>query len=217
MTGPAHPTAPARIFYYQFFDQDNDVFRNLTVFEFDPASFTLERRIFAQSAKWDPGVERWIFENGWVRTFNGESIASYQPFVVTTFPEIHEQPQYFKKEDRPSQEMNFTELSAYIKDMRQSGITGTQRLAVQLNRKFAYPLATLVMAILAIPFALATGKRSGVTGFAVAILLAVTFFGVLSLFEAMGNTNTLPAALAEWSPDVLFSFAGAWFLLRTPT
>jgi lipopolysaccharide export LptBFGC system permease protein LptF len=50
-----------------------------------------------------------------------------------------------------------------------------------------------------------------------AILLAVTYLGVLSLFEAMGNTNTLPAALAEWSPDVLFSFAGAWFLLRTPT
>jgi LPS export ABC transporter permease LptF/LPS export ABC transporter permease LptG len=211
------PAAPARIFYYQFFDQDTDTFRNFTVFEFDPATFTLERRIFAQSVKWDPLVERWIFENGWVRTFNGESIASYQPFVVNTFPEIHEQPQYFKKEDRPSQEMNFRELAAYINDMRQSGITGTQRLAVQLNRKFAYPLVTLVMAILAIPFALATGKRSGVTGFAVAILLGVTYLGVLSLFEAMGNTNTLPAALAEWSPDVLFSFAGAWFLLRTPT
>jgi len=29
--------------------------------------------------------------------------------------------------------------------------------------------------------------------------------------------NTLPAALAAWSPDLLFAFAGAWFLLRTPT
>jgi LPS export ABC transporter permease LptF/LPS export ABC transporter permease LptG len=212
-----HSTSPARIFYYQFFDPDHDRFVNLTVFEFDPVSFTLDRRIFAASAKWDSHVKQWLFENGWVRTFQGESIASYQPFVLTTFPEIRERPEYFKKEDRPSQEMNFTELSAYIDDMRQSGITGTQRLSVQLNRKFAFPLVTLVMAILAIPFALATGKRSGVTGFAVAILLAVAYLGILSLFEAMGNTNTLPAALAEWSPDVLFSFAGAWFLLRTPT
>ena len=210
-------TPPARIFYYQFFDPDVNIFKNLTVFEFDPQTFTLQRRIFAQSAHWDPEVNRWLFENGWARTFKGESISSYEPFVVTTFPDIREQPQYFKKEDRPSQEMNFSELAAYIDDMKQSGIIGTQRLSVQLNRKFAYPLVTLVMAILAIPFALATGKRSGVTGFAVAILLAVGYLGILSLFEAMGNTSTLPAALAEWSPDVLFTFAGAWFLLRTPT
>ena len=42
---------PARIFYYQFFDAEtNNVFANLTVFEFDPATFTLQRRIFATSA-----------------------------------------------------------------------------------------------------------------------------------------------------------------------
>ena len=212
-----HTAAPARIFYYQFFDSDGNVFKNLTVFEFDPVTFKLSRRIFAQSARWDPDVSRWLFEDGWVRTFDGETISSYTPFVLTTFPEIREQPQYFKKEVRPSQEMNFSELQAYIADLRQSGMTGTQRLSVQLNRKFAYPLAAVVMAILAIPFALKTGKRSGVTGFAVAILLAVTYLGVLSLFEAMGNVNGLPAALAEWSPDFLFTFAGAWFLLRTST
>jgi LPS export ABC transporter permease LptF/LPS export ABC transporter permease LptG len=213
----AHRSAePARIFYYQFFDPDRNVFANLTVFEFDPVTFALERRLFSQSARWDARVNRWVFENGWVRVFAGETIQSYQPFVLTTFPEIWEQPQYFKKEDRPSQEMNFSELDAYINDLRQSGFD-TRRLAVQLNRKFAYPVVTLVMALLAIPFALAPGKRSGIAGFAIAILLAVVYLGVSSLFEAMGNVNTLPAALAAWSPDLLFTFAGAWLLLRTPT
>ena len=214
---PAHRTGePARIFYYQAFDPDkNNSFLNLTVFEFDPATFTLERRIFAQSTHWDGDINRWIFENGWTRTFTGDNIA-YQPFVLSTFPEIHERPEYFKKENSTSQDMNFNELDAYINDLRQSGFD-TRKLAVQLNRKIAYPVVTLVMAILAIPFALATGKRSGITGFAVAIMLAVIYLGVASLFEAMGNVNTLPAALAAWSPDLLFTFAGAWFLLRTPT
>jgi lipopolysaccharide export LptBFGC system permease protein LptF len=213
---PARRTSePARIFYYQFFDSGRNIFANLTVFEFDPATFTLERRIFASSARWDGRVNRWIFENGWVRKFSGDNI-EYQPYVVTTFPEIRERPEYFEKENSTSQDMNFSELDAYIKDLRQSGFD-TRKLAVQLNRKIAYPMVTVVMAILAIPFALATGKRSGVTGFALAILLAVVYLGVASLFEAMGNVNTLPAALAAWSPDLLFTFAGAWFLLRTPT
>jgi LPS export ABC transporter permease LptF/LPS export ABC transporter permease LptG len=216
-TTPSHrANEPARIFYYQFFDPDRNVFANLTVFEFDPVTFTLQRRIFATSTKWDASVNRWLFENGWVRTFAGETIASYQPFVVSTFPEIHEQPQYFKKEDRQSQQMSFGELSDYISDLRQSGFE-TKRLSVQLQRKLAYPAITLVMAILAIPFALITGKRGGVTGFAIAILIAVAYLGISSLFEAMGNVNTLPPALAAWSPDLLFAFAGAWFLLRTPT
>ena len=216
--GPALTQAPIppRIFYYQFFDPDRNVFANLTVFEFDPATFTLQRRIFSSSARWDPSVSQWLFENGWVRTFAAETTVSYQPFTLSTFPEIHEQPTYFKKEDRQSQEMSFGELSRYISDLRQSGFE-TKRLSVQLDRKLAYPAITLVMAILAIPFALATGKRGGVTGFAIAILLAVAYLGVSSLFEAMGNVNTLPPSLAAWAPDLLFAIAGSWFLLRTPT
>jgi len=207
---------PARIFYYQFFDADRNVFANLSVFEFEPTSFTLQRRIFATSARWDPNVSRWIFDNGWRRTFSGETVASYEPFTVATFPEIHEQPTYFKKEDRPSQEMSYGELSNYITDLKQSGFD-TKRLLVQLNRKLAYPLITLVMAILAIPFALSMGKRGSLAGIATAIGLAITYWAVAALFEAMGNVNTLPAALAAWSPDLLFGMAGAYLLLRTPT
>jgi lipopolysaccharide export LptBFGC system permease protein LptF len=37
------------------------------------------------------------------------------------------------------------------------------------------------------------------------------------LFEAMGNVNQLPAALAAWSPDVIFALAGGYFMLKVPT
>jgi LPS export ABC transporter permease LptG len=207
---------PTRIFYYQFFDPDKNYFGNLTVFEFEPNSFVLKRRIFATSARWDERVSRWVFENGWQRTFSGETISSYQPFTLSSFPEIREQPTYFKKEDLQSQQMSYGELSRYINDLKQSGFD-TKRLAVQLNRKLAYPLITLVMAILAVPFALTMGKRGGLAGIATAIGLAIAYWVVDGLFGAMGNVNTLPAFLAAWSPDLLFGITGAYLLLRTPT
>ncbi len=182
----------------------------------NPTTFTLERRIFASSAHWNDRVNQWVFENGWQRTFSGETIASYQPFTLTTFPEIHEQPTYFVKEDRPSQEMSYNELSRYIADLNQSGFD-TKRLSVQLNRKLAYPLITLVMAMLAIPFALSMGKRGSLAGIATAIGLAIAYWVVDGLFQAMGNVNTLPAILAAWTPDLLFGIAGTYLLLRTPT
>jgi len=207
---------PARIFYYQYFNAETDKFANLTVFEFDPSTFTLQRRIFAASASWDPLVDNWVFDNGWQRTFSGETIASYKPFTIAAFPEIKEQPTYFKKEYIPSQEMSYNELSRYIADLRQSG-SDTKRLSVQLDKKIAYPLITLVMAILAIPFALSMGKKGGLVGIATAIGLAITYWVVALIFESLGNVNTLPAVLAAWTPDVLFGIAGTYLLLRTPT
>ncbi|WP_433973233.1 LPS export ABC transporter permease LptF [Tunturiibacter lichenicola] len=207
---------PSRIFYYQYFNAEKDSFANLTVFEFDPATFSLQRRIFAASARWDPQVNNWVFDNGWQRVFSGETIAMYQPFSVATFPEIREQPGYFKKEYIPSQEMSYTELSRYIDDLKQSGFD-TKRLSVQLNKKIAYPLITLVMAILAIPFALSMGKKGSLTGIATAIGLAITYWVIALIFESLGNVNTLPAVLAAWTPDILFGITGAYLLLRTPT
>lgn len=216
MFGHQEPGKPGHIFYYQFFDPDNDKFANISVFEFDPESFSISRRIFASSAYWEPQLHRWIFEKGWDRSFQGEAITSYQPFEVKTFPDIGEEPSYFKKESRQSQEMSFGELSRYIRDLRQSGFD-TMRLRVQLNRKLAYPLITLVMAVLAVPFALSMGRRGSLTGVAVAIAVAIAYSVVAGTFEAMGNVNMLPAVIAAWSPDLLFGLAGGYLLLRTPT
>jgi LPS export ABC transporter permease LptG/LPS export ABC transporter permease LptF len=208
--------APTRIFYYQYFDAEKNAFANLTVFEFQPGSFNLTRRIFASSARWDEQVGRWVFENGWQRTFAGEAVSGYQPFTLSTFPEIREQPAYFKKEERPSQEMSYTELSDYVDDLKQSGFD-TTHLRVQLNRKLAYPLITLVMAILAVPFSLSAGKRGSVAGIGAAIGVAIAYSVVAAVFENLGNVNSLPAVLAAWSPDLLFAVAGSYLLLRTPT
>jgi len=216
MFGLQQPGKPGRIFYYELFDADRDSFGNVTVFEFNPDTFSISRRIFASSAHWEPALHEWIFEHGWERTFNGEEISSYRPFDVSTFPEIREQPQYFKKESRLSSEMSFGELRAYIHDLRQSGFD-TMRLRVQLNRKLAYPIITLVMAVLAVPFSLYMGKRGSLAGIGVAIGVAIAYWVVAGTFEAMGNVNLLPAFLAAWSPDVLFGLAGGYLLLRSST
>jgi LPS export ABC transporter permease LptG/LPS export ABC transporter permease LptF len=214
---------PERIFYYQAFDPDPDhyAFADLTVFEFDPQTFTLQRRIFAKSVRWDPTVNAWIFENGWQRTFNESTIASssYHPFTtftVATFPEIREQPGYFKKEYKLSDEMSYGELNKYIADLRQSGFD-TVKLRVQLANKLAVPFITLVMAIIAVPFAVSMGRRGGLIGIATAIGVGIAYLGIASLFSSMGDISTLPPLLAAWSPDLLFGIAGTYLLLRTPT
>jgi lipopolysaccharide export LptBFGC system permease protein LptF len=88
---------------------------------------------------------------------------------------------------------------------------------VQLAEKFSFPLITLVMAVLGVPFALSAGQRGALTGVAIAIGLAALYIVVARLFEAMGNLNQLPPALAAWSPDVIFALTGGYLVLKVPT
>ncbi len=214
--GQPHPGEPGRIFYYQFFDPDRNEFANLSVFEFDPSTFALSRRIFAARVFWNPDKGCWIFQTGWARDLEGANTTHYREFLNTSFVEIHEEPSYFKKESLQSQEMNFGQLDRYIRDLRQSGFD-TMRLRVALWHKLAYPLIAVIMAILAIPFALSMGRRGSLTGIAVAIGVALAYWVVDGLFGAMGNVNYLPAGMAAWSSDILFGLAGGYLLLRTPT
>lgn len=206
----------SNIYYYQFFDSERDQFGNLNVFQFDPATFQLTRRISAARAHWEPALKQWVCTRGWVRTLNGPSVESYQTFDVSTFDALSEPPSYFKKEVKQSSEMNYEELRHYIRDLQQSGFD-VVRLKVQLQKKLAFPLITLVMAILAIPFSLSSGKRGALTGVATAVIIALVYTFVSNLFEAMGNISQLPPVLAAWSPDLIFAFIGGYLLLRVPT
>jgi len=204
------------IYYYEFFDPDQNTFGNITAFQFDPVTFELTGRVHASRARWSEDLKKWIFEQGWSRTFRGSAIQSFHQFDADTFPNLIEPPSYFKKEVRQSSEMNYQELRSYIADLQQSGFD-VVRLRVQLQKKFAYPLITLVMAILAVPFSLTAGRKGALTGIAVALGVAIVYFVSAGLFEAMGNASQLPAALAAWAPDMIFGLLGGYLLLKVPT
>jgi LPS export ABC transporter permease LptF/LPS export ABC transporter permease LptG len=204
------------IYYYDFFDSDREQFDNLSVFQFDPATFRLTRRIYADRAHWENRLHRWIATQGWEREFQGSAIASYRPFDVVAFDTISEPPEYFEKEVKQSSEMNYQELQRYIHDLQQSGFD-VVRLRVQLHKKLAYPIIAVVMAVLAIPFSLSAGKRGAIAGVATAVGIAIVYSTVSGLFEAMGNISQLPPVLAAWSPDLIFGLVGGYLILKVPT
>ncbi|MDE3180570.1 MAG: LptF/LptG family permease, partial [Acidobacteriota bacterium] len=204
-----------RIFNYRFFDPDHNVFADLSVFDFD-SSFHINRRVFARRAFWEPHVNEWILEDGWVRELQGGKVSGYSPFSVAAFKDIAEPPDYFKRQVRTSEQMSIIELGHYIRELRQSGFD-VVRLSVQFWLKFSYPLVALVVSLIGFPFAFTVGKKGALSGIALALAIAVAFWSVSSLFQAMGNLNQLPPPVAAWCPDILFAAGGAYLLLRVRT
>jgi len=183
------------------------------------------KRVYAARARWAEHLSKWTFENGWQRSWTSAPGADLQEdfrkedlrkFDVSTFAELNEPPPYFKKEVLQSSEMNYDELRRYIYDLQQGGFD-VVRLRVQLQKKIAFPLITLVMAVLAVPFALSGGRRGALSGVVVALVIGVTYVLTSSLFEAMGNVSQLPPLIAAWSPDLIFGLAGGYLIMKTPS
>jgi lipopolysaccharide export LptBFGC system permease protein LptF len=79
------------------------------------------------------------------------------------------------------------------------------------------PLFALIMAMVSIPFAFVAGNRGAMAGVGLSLAIAIAYWSVGQLFEQVGNLNQLPPRIAAWSPDVIFSLAGLYFLARMRT
>src|SRR4051812_33288787 len=98
-----------RIYFYRYFNQTTNVMGGVSIFEIEPATFRLKRQISAASARWEPALATWIFENGWSRDMTGKQFGPFDDFTgqARTFKEISETPDYFVKENIQSQQMNY--------------------------------------------------------------------------------------------------------------
>ena len=188
------------------------------VYELDPATFRMSKHIAAEKARWEPTLQTWVFENGWSREFPaaGTRNSPTSAGQAATFPEIDERPDYFLQEVLQDQQMNFQQLAAYIRELQRSGID-TITLQVRFYRKFALPLFALVMALISVPFAFLAGNRGAMAGVGVSFAIAIAYWSIGKLFEQLGDVNLLPAALAAWSPDLMFAMAGMYFFTRMRT
>jgi LPS export ABC transporter permease LptG/LPS export ABC transporter permease LptF len=207
----------SRIYNYRYLDPHQSVMSQVNVYELDPATFHIVHQISASRARWEPGLKTWVFENGISQDLHG-SKANYQEFynASATFQEITEPPTWFVKEEKEYKELNFRELGRYISELRASGLETTP-LQVQYYKKFSVPLFALIMALLSIPFAFIAGNRGAMTGVGISLGIAILYWVIGTLFEQIGDLNQLPAVMAAWSPDILFSLAGLYFMVRMRT
>ncbi len=98
-----------RIYYYRYYDKQENIMDRVNVFELDSKTFRLKRHISAERARWEPALSAWVFQNGWSRDMTGSAFGPLDNFTGQTrvFAEVQETPDYFLKEDIQSQQMNY--------------------------------------------------------------------------------------------------------------
>ncbi|HKI03656.1 MAG TPA: LPS export ABC transporter permease LptG [Thermoanaerobaculia bacterium] len=198
------------IYNYIHYDPQRASLQRLQVFDFDE-QHRLTRRLYAEGARYI-GDDAWVFTNGWARAFGGVDVTDYTRFEEPKIVRYPETPDYFDSEIRPPEQMRYGELKEYIQELKESG-QAVPELQVELQNKIALPVASLVMALVALPFAFRLGRQGALYGIGISIVLGIIFMGVFAFFSKLGEAGALPPVVAVWSPSAIFAlFSGYLFL-----
>lgn len=112
--------------------------------------------------------------------------------------------------------MTIDELNYFIDRQRLRGSAGLATFEVEFHKRFAAPFAAFILTLIGV--SLSSQKRKGGLGTSIGIGLALTFAYIL--FQTISSSFAINegwnAALAVWTPNILYFFIAAWYYIRTP-
>jgi LPS export ABC transporter permease LptG len=201
------------LYHYTFFDPRRQELNGLSVYRFPRQEWRLSSRTFASQATFEGGD--WRAAHGWVRELDARSqVRRYEPFVERRL--AIEPAEYFMTEQPDAERMTYRQLRGYIDELATSGFNVVP-YAVALQRKVSFPFVTVIMTLLAVPFAVTTGRRGALYGVGAGIVIAIGYWLVFSLFAAIGTAGLVAPVLAAWAPNILFSAGAAYLMLTAQT
>ena len=153
----------------------------------------------------------------WIRSFSdkGEILAE-TPITTPLALYYRETPEDFATEVRTPDQMTFAQLRRYIETIRRAGYSA-EELSVKLWTKTSWPALSVVMALIALPFAFKIGKRGALYGIGIALVLGILYWIVFAIFTKFGEVGNLPPILSAWSANILFAIAAVYLFLNVET
>jgi len=196
------------------YDKNLRELTQVQIFEFHPTDFRVTRRVYAKSARWNG--QQWVFSNGWIRSFRDDKTITFSPITTPLALYYKETPDDFATEARTADQMTFAQLNRYIDTIRHAGYSA-EKLSVQLWEKTSWPALSIVMAMIALPFAFKIGKRGALYGIGIALVLGIFYWMVFLIFTKFGEVGNLPPILSAWAANVLFAIAAMYMFLHVET
>lgn len=194
----------ADIYNISYIEPQNGVLKGLTMYRLDN-NFNIISRIDAKLVHWSKGA--WIAPESNVSRFQDGRLLDISITRNAIMP-LSEKPDDLKNIERLADEMNFRELMRYIKKLRQEGYAAT-RYSVDLHSKISFPMVSIIMVILGIPFALRSGRHGGVAvGVGISVMIGFSYWVVFAINTSLGYSGIIPPLIAAWFTNFIFAGVG---------
>jgi lipopolysaccharide export system permease protein len=202
-----------RFFSVGMFDSRTNQMLELSEFKLDE-NFVITRRIDAAKTSWLNPTLGWSMRGVTDYRFGANDVPEITRHPVLPLP-LTDRPEDFYDVKTEPQTMSYRQLRRFIKQQARNGISITGYLA-DLHGKIAFPFISLIVTLIALPFALKPARSGSLAGsFVAGLIIGFSYYAVDSFSIAMGRAELWSPILAAWTANFLMGFVGLVLNLGT--
>ncbi|MFP4132753.1 MAG: LptF/LptG family permease [Halothece sp.] len=200
-----------RLFYAEQFNGEE--MQKITVIE--RSRDQISQIINAQSATWNPSINKWDFYNGTSYVIAPNS--SYNNVVKFEHQELNlpRTPIELTEKSRDYGEMNIAQSLEKLELVRSTGDEEeVQKLKVRIQQKGSLPFVCLVFGLVGAALGTSPKNTGRATSFGISVLIIFGYYLLAFITGAIGQLSLLSPFMAAWIPNFLGFGIGGWLLFR---
>jgi LPS export ABC transporter permease LptF len=119
---------------------------------------------------------------------------------------------YEKQKKRPSR--SALSIQQLLEQLKSENKREQSASRTEINKRFSFPFACLAFAIVGVPLGVTAHRRETSIGFAVGLIVAVTYFLFVIIGDTLRGNPKVHPELLVWFPNVLFIALGMLLFRR---
>jgi lipopolysaccharide export system permease protein len=205
---------PGIVLYAEHYDEQNRVLKGVLIH--DGRDQTRPMTIFAADGRMGCAPSQQdiclVLSNGSIHAPGKEEyrLANFSEYVMVLSGKKNDGKEAGIARSEP--DLGIGELRRQIADPATPKATSL-KMAAELHSRFAFPFASLVFAMVAVPLGIQNNRSGKSAGFSLSIGILLAYYILLSLLRTLAEKGTIPPGLALWLPNMIFLALGC-FLLR---
>jgi len=199
--------------YMTNFVADLNLGNNFSIERFNDKG-ELEYKLLSDNVKWDSTIGKWSITNFVERHINGLNETITKGTRKDTILSL--KPEEFKRRNSFVTTMNLFELNEFIAEEKFKGSPHVIYHELEKHQRGAYPFATFVLTIIGV--SISSRKVRGGIGLHIGLGLLISFSYILfmQISSTFSINSGIPAIIAVWIPNVLYSLLALYLLKKAP-
>lgn len=190
-----------QMLYAKLVDLGNGIMENVSLDTYD-SLWNIASQYVAKRMVWDENSHSWVFEQGTYRTFVDELDTSDEHFERTGSP-VELKPEDMSVNRTENKLLSIRALTKRIDFFNRTGLA-SYAAETERQAKLATPFVTLIMCLLGMPFAISLRRKSKILNIIASIVIAFSFWWLISVITSIGENGYINPYLAGWGPVLIF-------------
>ena len=202
--------SPRSVVTVGYYDRETDTAHRVVLQAFNESGH-LEKRVDSDRMQWKDSL--WHMPQATLRSFSGA--VESRRHVADLDTVLRVLPRDLARTERDVESMTVPVARDYVRSLQRSGAVDIGRPLVSFYTKFSYPLANLVVVLIAFPLAIRRRRGGQTLQIGIGLLLAFGYLSAQKLLEPFGYSGEIGPILTAFAPHLLFLLVSASMLLKT--